>query len=469
MKTKQFLSATLAIVALMASCKKDDYRKLPSTEGVQFTSKIEGNAATKASGTTWGANDEIGVFMKQGSGLGNALAANKKYVTPGNGNFTATGADVINYPDQGKVDFIAYYPYASAVSGTTLPINVSNQTAQEKIDVMYSNNATGLDKTSGSPALTFQHKLSKIEINVTGGTGVNLSGLKTVFNAVNTTASMDLSTGVISEGSNSANVNAKIISVDGKNTVEAILIPGDYAGKEVVFTAGNENFKWTLPANLAYETGKKYSYNVSLESGETKQVVVEGNATITDWTSIIGGSFKAGKDGGTVTTTPEPTTNAKEQTFYQEGFGDIKKGVTTKFRFETYTGFDDKTVKYSDLYKAGYVDIRRTSSMESHAWFPGSRTTGFKIEGINLDGFKDIVLTYDLAANAANASVNVVKIRVNGTELSTSGNLGSANTFVEQKITGLPTAQTYTVEFYAESASNKAGYRVDNIKLVGKK
>ena len=44
MKTKQFLSATLAIVALMASCKKVDYRKLPSTEGIQFTSKIEGNA-----------------------------------------------------------------------------------------------------------------------------------------------------------------------------------------------------------------------------------------------------------------------------------------------------------------------------------------------------------------------------------------------------------------------------------------
>ena len=464
MKTKQFLSATLAIVALMASCKKDDYRKLPSTEGVQFTSKIEGNAATKASGTTWGANDEIGVFMKQGSGLGNALAANKKYVTPGNGNFTATGADVINYPDQGKVDFIAYYPYASAVSGTTLPINVSNQTAQEKIDVMYSNNATGLDKISGSPALTFQHKLSKIEINVTGGTGVNLSGLKTVFNAVNTTASMDLSTGVISEGSNSANVNAKIISVDGKNTVEAILIPGDYAGKEVVFTAGNENFKWTLPANLAYETGKKYSYNVSLESGETKQVVVEGNATITDWTAIIGGSFKAGKDGGTVTTTPEPTTNAKEQTFYQEGFG---PNITPRPKVEEYKGFENKDVVYSTLFP-GAADIRSTSRMNSHLWLPANRNSGLKIEGIKSEGFKDVVLTFDIAAQEL-GPVNGVTVKINGKELSTSGDLKSKNKFIPVKVSGIETASTMTLEFVATAANNKVGYRVDNIKLVGKK
>jgi hypothetical protein len=464
MKTKQFLSATLAIVALMASCKKDDYRKLPSTEGIQFTSKIEGNAVTKASGTTWGANDEIGVFMKQGSGLGNALAANKKYVTPGNGNFTATGADVINYPDQGKVDFIAYYPYASAVSGTTLPINVSNQTAQEKIDVMYSNNATGLDKTSGSPALTFQHKLSKIEINVTGGTGVNLSGLKAVFNAVNTTASMDLSTGVISAGSNSANVNAKIISVDGKNTVEAILIPGDYAGKEVVFTAGNENFKWTLPANLAYETGKKYSYNVSLESGETKQVVVEGNATITDWTSIIGGSFKAGKDGGTVTTTPEPTTNAKEQTFYKEGFG---PNITPRPKVEEYKGFENKDVVYSTLFP-GAADIRSTSRMNSHLWLPANRNSGLKIEGIKSEGFKDVVLTFDIAAQEL-GPVNGVTVKINGKELSTSGDLKSKNKFIPVKVSGIETASTMTLEFVATAANNKVGYRVDNIKLVGKK
>ncbi|MFD1164464.1 fimbrillin family protein [Sphingobacterium daejeonense] len=464
MKTKQFLSATLAIVALMASCKKDDYRKLPSTEGVQFTSKIEGSAVTKASGTTWGANDEIGVFMKQGTGLGNALAANKKYVTPGNGNFTATGTDVINYPDQGKVDFIAYYPYASAVSGTTLPINVSNQTAQEKIDVMYSNNATGLDKTSGNPALTFQHKLSKIEINVTGGTGVNISGLKAVLNAVNTTASMDLTTGVISAGSNSANVNAKIISVDGKNTVEAILIPGDYAGKEVVFTSGNENFKWTLPANLAYETGKKYSYNVSLESGETKQVVVEGNATITDWTSIIGGSFKAGKDGGTVTTTPEPTTNAKEQTFYQEGFGEKGKD---RLKVEKYMDFENKGVTYSSIFP-GFADIRATSTMNSHLWLPANRNSGLKIEGIKSEGFKDVVLTFDIAAQEL-GPVNGVTVKINGKELSTSGDLKAKNKFIPVKVSGIESASTMTLEFVGTAANNKVGYRVDNVKLVGKK
>jgi len=473
MKTKQFLSATLVIVALMASCKKDDYRKLPSTEGIQFTSKIEGNAATKASGTTWGANDEIGVFMKQGSGLGNALAANKKYVTPGNGNFTATGADVINYPDQGKVDFIAYYPYASAVSGTTLPINVSNQTAQEKIDVMYSSNATGLDKTSGNPALTFTHKLSKIEIALRAGNGVdNLTGLTAVYNAINTVSSLDLASGNVAAGSTVANVNAKVIA--GANVVvEAILIPGDYSGKEVVFTVGGENFKWTLPSTQ-YETGRKYNYTVELQSGETgPAVAVEGTGTITDWNAVSGGSFNINKENGGNTTEPETGTDPEpegvEQTIFNEGFGEIEQGISTKYRFGTYAGFNEKGVFYSDLYNDSYADIRRTNTMPAHSWLPAGKTTGFKIDGINSDKATDLVLTYSLAANGSGAPVNGITVRINGTVYPVSGTLGGQNVFSEQTITGIAPASTMTIEFEGTAANNTVGYRVDNIKLVGKK
>jgi hypothetical protein len=192
--------------------------------------------------------------------------------------------------------------------------------------------------------------------------------------------------------------------------------------------------------------------------------VVEGNATITDWTSIIGGSFKAGKDGGTVTTTPEPTTNAKEQTFYKEGFG---PNITPRPKVEEYKGFENKDVVYSTLFP-GAADIRSTSRMNSHLWLPANRNSGLKIEGIKSEGFKDVVLTFDIAAQEL-GPVNGVTVKINGKELSTSGDLKSKNKFIPVKVSGIETASTMTLEFVATAANNKVGYRVDNIKLVGKK
>jgi len=469
MKTKQLLGAALAIVALVSSCKKDDYRKLEkgSESEVQFTSAIIGNQVTKASGTKWDANDEIGVFMKQGTGLSNVLSANKKYLTQGDGNFKATGSDLINYPETGKVDFIAYYPYVSSVSNNNLGINITDQSNQAKIDVMYSNNATGLDKASGAAKLEFAHKLSKIELLVKTGEGVaNLNGLKSVYNGINTVSSMDLATGTIAAGSTAANVNAKITAQNTDQFVEAILIPGDYSAKEVVFTVGTENFKWTLAANTSYESGKKYTYTIVLQSGVTgNKVAVEGTATITDWNAVTGGTINVIKDKGTVT--PGPVEGV-EQTILAEGFGDIPTGTSTKYRIGNYTGFENKTVKYSDLYTAEYADVRRTSTMDAHVWFPAGRTTGLKIENINATGFTKIKLSYGLAANGANAPVQSIKVRVNGVDKTVSGALGSQNQFVTQTISDLP-AGTLTIEFEGLTAENKAGYRVDNIKLVGTK
>lgn len=382
MKTKQLLGAALAFIALVSSCKKDDYRKLEKTNPseVQFTSRILGTHATKANGNTWDSNDEIGVFMKQGTGLNNILAGNKKYSTNGNGNFSASGNNVINYPEAGQVDFIAYYPYSADLKGTSLGFNISEQSNPAKIDVMYSNNAKSLSKGSKTASLEFAHKLAKVELIVKAGKGVsNLTGLKTAYNNIPTLSNMDLATGTIANGSGAANVQAKVTAQQENQLVEAILIPGEYSAKEVVFSIGSDNYKWTLPANLNYESGKKYTYNITLQLGGL--VAVTGNAIITDWISVTGGTHTIGKDGGTVTP-PVPT--GTEQTIYEENFGDIPVADRSKrYKVEEYTGFSNKAVKYSNLFTSGWVDIRRTGTMDAHVWFTLNKTTGLKIEGIN--------------------------------------------------------------------------------------
>lgn len=474
MKKNQFLGAALALIVLGHSCKNDDYRDLGTNDSpqVQFTSSIAGSVNTRVTGNAWDANDAVGIFMKQGNGLTNPLEANKKYTTGGNGNFSAQGTEIINYPATGSVDFIAYYPYTTTLSGTALPVNVANQTNLAAIDVLYSNNATGLTKTSGAANLTFSHKLSKVELAVKSGNGVtDITGLQVAYQNVNTTATLDLATGTLSGAATAQQVTAKTTAQTNTQLVEAILLPGDFSSKEVVFTVGSSTFKWTLPANTTFEAGKKYTYDIVLQKASTgNEVAVTGTGTITDWTTVPGGSVNVDLDvdGGTTPTEPGAGT---EQTLYFEDFGTPDPKATTRDRVGTYTGYSAKGITYSDFYTTAYADIRATSSLNGHLWLSSGRDTGIKIEGINTTGATNLKLSYDLASNVALVSIPVIKVRVNGVELAVpAGTLSDkANTYSTINISEIANSNTLTLEFYTTGTENKSGYRLDNIKLVGTK
>lgn len=468
------LGAALALTFLAQSCKNDDYRDQDTQLGgngqVQFSSSI-GGLTTRVTGNTWDSKDAIGVFMKQGNGLSNALASNKKYTTEGNGNFSGDGSEVINYPATGSVDFIAYYPYTANLSGTTLPVSVATQTNLAAIDVLYSNNATGLTKTSGTANLTFAHKLAKVELNVKAGNGVaDVNGLSVAYKNVNTTASLDLATGTLSGAAAPKDVTAKTTAKAPAQFVEAILIPGDYSSTKVVFTLASGTFTWTLPASTTLDANKKYTYDITLQTTSTgNEVAVTGTGTITDWTNVPGGSVNVDKDGGTDPGPgPGPGTGT-EQNLFLETFGNSGPTANPRGRMGTYTDFSEKGVTYSDLY-TDFADIRSTATINSHVWLPSGKTTGFKIEGINATGATKLKLSYDLAANAGGAPIAAIKVKVNGVEQTLpTGTISASNTYVPVEISGIANSNSLTVEFYTTAADNTIGYRMDNIKVLGTK
>jgi endonuclease G len=313
------ISAFAVLLIFISSCKKDNKKDEPGIghAEVQFSSIINGQIKTKAINDTWEANDAIGVFMKTGTGLGNVLAANKSYTTTGDGTFTASSTDqTIFYPEDGSaVDFIAYYPYKQDLTGTSYPVNVTDQTVQEAKDLMYANNATGLSKTSSNAQLVFVHQLSKIQITVKNGVGIaDLNGLKTTISGLKTTANFDLATGSLSGQGQVADIQAKT-SVQNTLTVsEAIVLPTtDETAIKVVFTLGsNKTFTWTLPAGTSFEPGKKYSYEVELEGqGGNSGIAASLNATIANWTDTPSGSYSL--DQEPVTSNP-PQTSAYMET-----------------------------------------------------------------------------------------------------------------------------------------------------------
>lgn len=478
MKTKQLWGAALALIVLGHSCKNDDYRDaVPqgNDSQVNFSATIAGNIATRVTGNTWDGNDAIGVFMKQSN---NFVASNKKYTTAGNGNFSAEGQDIINYPESGSVDFIAYYPYNAEVSEASLAVSVTDQANQAAIDVLYSSNAKGLTKENGTAQLQFSHQLAKVELTVKAGEGVaNVNDLSVSYNDVVTQATLDLNTGALTASATKANVKAKTTAQNSAQIVEAILIPSDYTGKEVVFSLASGNYKWTLPSGTTFEAGKKYTYDIQLQTeAGNNSAVVTGAGTITDWINVPSGSVNVGLDdqkGEEPGETPGETPgDGQEQTIYFETFGTAAPdSKAPRPRIEDFTDFSETGVTYSSLPTSGYVDLRSTAALDYHVWFPSAKDTGFKVEGIDATGFNRVTLSYDLAANGSSVPFSPIKVKVNGVALTIpEGTTDSkAGNYTPITIENIAASGKLTVEFEASAEDNTAGYRVDNIKIVGTK
>jgi Carbohydrate binding domain. len=290
MKINRLFSIMALFAIILSSCTKGD----PITESLdaKFFSTI-GAMDTRASNTSWAANDAIGIYALN---TGNPLAAaniyngneNIKHVTTiGNGVFTAAvPAETIQFPANGDdLDFIAYYPYQTTISGYIYPVDVANQSNLPNIDLLYSNNAIQKDNSSPVVTLNFKHLLSKLVLNIETGAGIsNLTGLTVSVNDLNTKANFSLVDGTIPTASFSVPqaVTPTVAAVTTTTaTTEAILIPGqDLQNAEIIFTLGGENYKWTPGAKLLAST-KKYTYNIKLSLAGV--ILVEPDGTITDW------------------------------------------------------------------------------------------------------------------------------------------------------------------------------------------
>jgi hypothetical protein len=473
-----FLASALSLLVLTSSCKKETSPEVDiDATAVKFSSSINGQIKTKAVNNTWESGDAIGVFMKTGAGLTNVSASNKNYNTNGDGEFKPATADqTIYYPENGStVDFIAYYPYKLTNAGNSYSVDVANQSSQSAIDLLYSNNATALSKTSTNANLVFAHQLSKLEFTVKKGSGVaDLNGLGVAIEGLNTKASFDLATGVLSG-------NAQVLDISAKTTVntasvlaEAIVLPVDDAsGKVVTFTLPSGKFKLTLPAATKFEQGKKYTYEVELKHGGSNEpVAIALTAVITNWTNVPSGSYVVDQDNEVVI---PPT--GEEVVLYTESFGTGTIG-STKPKIGTYTSYDNVTFNFSDA--TGNADLRTISSYgegtNAHVWLPAAKETSIKISGIKVSGYNKLKIKYDLASNISGAAnttdLNVIKVKVNGVDVTVSSRQitgADQNKFFTLELSDITPLAENTIEFYGQTATNIYGIRLDNVIITGVK
>lgn len=307
-------AASACAALLLAACTNDDALSGADCEHhsntpVTFNTRVQtalpqATPATRTvigedGQTQWTQGDAVGVFMLRAGGMMSydiiLGADNIEYnVTPASGALSPAGTPVY-YPQAGKVDFIALYPYSNKGTGNgeitadyIYAISVADQSHPEAIDVLYAK-AKGQERTKSPVALGFGHVLSKIKLNIKLGDG--LMGLTAdKITAVTLTGMPASATLVLQDGTlipgavgNIAAVKEATPSAGAMATFTA-LVPPQAAGvytRSIIVTVDGEEYTGAIPDAHAYVNNIMNIYPVTVQ----KSGIIVGEPEIGKWKS----------------------------------------------------------------------------------------------------------------------------------------------------------------------------------------
>lgn len=389
MKIQNLIYMGILSTLVLAGCKTNDDNSMWSgSDGIVFNSYI--GSHTRASGSSWGNGDEVGIYMTgAGAGIDAATAVNKKYLAQTNGILTPESkTEAIYYPETGNADFVAYYPYSSSVADNIVAVNVSNQSKPEAIDLLYSNNAKNI-ANGATVSLGFTHQLSLVTIDLknTDGTIPSLNGTTVSMGGMNTQASFDLDGGVLTVSPQSAEPTLDMYMVagqDGAMKAQAIVLPTKATGSSqtqmvLTFKLDGMTFEYTVSDISAFEGGKEYLYTADLSINNGKPTVKMGNATITDWVTVPGGDIDVDFDGGST----EP---GEEKVLLDESF------ATSQGKFT----IDDKQLPEGSTYV--WKHMAEYKYMKASAFVgggPKASESWLVSPDLNLAGANSALLTFE--------------------------------------------------------------------------
>lgn len=467
MKIQNLIYMGILSTLVLAGCKtNDDNSTWSGSDGIVFNSYI--GSHTRASGSSWGNGDEVGIYMTgAGAGIDAATAVNKKYLAQTNGILTPESkTEAIYYPETGNADFVAYYPYSSSVADNIVAVNVSNQSKPEAIDLLYSNNAKNI-ANGATVSLGFTHQLSLVTIDLknTDGTIPSLNGTTVSMGGMNTQASFDLDGGVLTVSPQSAEPTLDMYMVagqDGAMKAQAIVLPTKATGSSqtqmvLTFKLDGMTFEYTVSDISAFEGGKEYLYTADLSINNGKPTVKMGNATITDWVTVPGGDIDVDFDGGST----EP---GEEKVLLDESF------ATGQGQFT----IDDKQLPEGSTYVWKYDE--KYTCMKASAFVGGAKKASeswLVSPELSLADVKSAVLSFEHAHNYAGTASEELTLWITETSAEnwkqlTIDKYGEQFKFVAVSV-DLASYLGKTVKFafkYVSTTSAAATWEIKNVKVV---
>lgn len=274
----------IAATALsFAACTSEEINTSSQGEvALEVNADISGTQ-TRASGTQWGTNDEIGISTVTGTATD---YTNRAYRW--NGSSFEAVAENIYFQSAEEVTFNAYYPYTADATYTDVSTSAENQTAdtQPKIDFLY---ATGATASKADPTVSFtgenafQHCMSQITLNFFEGNNVDLSSsFSYTLSGLKLQGSFDTATGTATADEVTP---AELTLSLSENNSHVILFPQAASTIGLTVTVNAQSYSANLtPSSGKLEAGYNYTWNVTVSN--TGLDISE--ATIQDW-----------EDGGT--------------------------------------------------------------------------------------------------------------------------------------------------------------------------
>lgn len=275
------------ICGALLACEGGGIDPSAVSRAVQVNAVIENVRTTGTASNMWRTGDAIGLFMvRSGEGLSEtALAQNIQYVTSGGTSFLpGNETERILFPfNASNVDFIGYYPFTTEINGVFYPVDVTDQSNQAAIELLYSNNARGLNSKSPFANLTFSHQLTKIILNIRPeDTFTDLSGLSVQLANTGTNARFSLTDGTLSPPTLYGNISFK--TTPNGRFAEAIILPTtDVTGKHLVFEVNETTYLFDVSSSLninSFDKATRYVYNVTLNPQGTGVIT---DSSISDW------------------------------------------------------------------------------------------------------------------------------------------------------------------------------------------
>lgn len=303
-KIKHQLGLSLCAVLLLASCSTVDDEPSSAKTGkipVTLTNSLETNGLTRATTTlqaTQIANGEqvgVSVFLTGTTASSSVYGyINAPYTANGSGALTV-GDTKVYYPAAGgTVDIYAYAPCATYldtdISSTALTFTPkSDQSSDDNYlasDLLWATALTGKASSSSSYALTFAHKLSKITVSLTAGSGISTANLQAskieILNTLPTTT-LNLKTGALATASGTAApITVKTTSQTTVTSASAVVVPQTLASGTsfIAVTIGSATYTYKLAAATEFKTGNEYTYSITVTA-----TGINVTSTIGAWTS----------------------------------------------------------------------------------------------------------------------------------------------------------------------------------------
>ena len=293
--------AVAAIALTFTACSSDN--DIPADNGKEYPISLsvgisDLSVVTRASSTL--EFGELGLYITRNGEktLQGKYLCNNAQFTYNNG--WSCGTTYYWAADNATIDYVAYHPYQSSISGNFISWDVTNQSSGN-LDLLYEN-ATGVaNNDNHSIAITLGHVCSKLVVNVSklgseiaSGTtisSIKIGGLKAKGNFyLFADSNNGHDAGSWDPDVNPADIGMKSITAnEGMNsTYEAILIPQTAPFTLTIRLNNNSEYQLSVPEQT-FAAGT--CYTLTIQVGQDK--VNLGSITQTPWSEENGGPLTA--------------------------------------------------------------------------------------------------------------------------------------------------------------------------------